>query len=90
MAARGTPFLEAVLRRELTAIGRTVEPSPAASLIAAANPATFVAVFVIDFRRVTRWFALREVPSTTEWELVRACVCRGTRPDAEAVESDGR
>lgn len=87
IAARAAALFDVVLRRELTAIGVTL--SPPTSLIAAAMAAAFAAVFVMDFRRVTRWLALR-APLRMEWELVREWDCRVVSPEEEADESDGR
>ena len=83
-------FLEAVFRRELTAIGNGIGLSPA-SWRAAATAATLVPVLVMLFRRVTRWEPLREAPMT-EWEPVRECDCRLTEspPDMELEDMDGR
>lgn len=87
IAARAAALFDAVLRRELTAMGVTL--SPPTSLIAAAMAAAFAAVFVMDLRRVTRWLALR-APPRMECELVRECDCRVVSPEEEAVERDGR
>jgi hypothetical protein len=96
MAARAAAALleDAVLRRPPTAIGTAgvdLSVAAAASLMAATTAATLVDVFVIDFRRVTRWFALRDdAPTAIEWELVRRWVCRDGKPVDELVEREER
>lgn len=89
MAARAAALLDAVLRREpVPPMGSGPTLSTEASLKAAATAATLAAGLVIDFRRVTRWFAvLRELPRI-EWELVREWDDRDMRPEAEADAVD--
>lgn len=55
---RAAADLDMVPRRELTAMGRGPTISPASSR-AAATAATLVVLFVMLFRRVTRWVAFR-------------------------------
>ncbi len=65
-------------------IGIPKDPSPA-SLTAATIAATLLAVFEDTlFRRVTRWFGMRE-PEDTEWEWFRECDL-GREPECVDIE----
>jgi len=87
---RALPYLDMVLRRDPTVIGSGIAMSPA-SVRAAATAATLAEGLVMLFRRVTRWFALRELDST-ECELLRECDCREELklPEDGLTDKEGR
>jgi hypothetical protein len=86
------PF-DIVFRRPGTlmfAIGTEAVLSP--SRRAAVRAAMLALGLLTDFRRVTRWFGLRELVSSEweEWELLRAWDCRPGRTVVVELESEGR
>lgn len=87
---RALPYFDIVLRREPTVMGRGMAISPA-SVRAAATAATLAEGLVMLLRRVTRWFALRELDST-ECELLRECDWREVLklPEEALTGKDGR
>lgn len=92
--AREMPDFDTVFRRPLLmVIGRAVAlsaPSATTSPMTAATAATLAAVFVMLFRRVTRWVALSELPRI-EWELFLECDCRpGSPATFELEDIEGR
>lgn len=89
-ADRERPFLDIVLRRALMEMGSGIALSPDSCWRAAARAATLAPVFVMLFRRVTRWVPLRD-PESREWELVRECGCRAIdRAGMGLEDTEGR
>lgn len=82
---RDKPFLDRVFRRAAIGSGVVISPD---SVSAAASAATFAPVFVMLFRRVTRWAPFRALPMT-ECEWLREWDCRlRERPPGTDVEED--
>lgn len=89
-ADRERPFLDIVLRRALMEMGSGIALSPDSCWRAAVRAATLAPVFVMLFRRVTRWLLLKD-PESKEWELVRECGCRAiVRAGVGLEDTEGR